>query len=183
MKSANRASLNLFKAATIVLGLGSVVPAASAQMMAGPAPSVVPADYEFVVRAAYSGWGEIAAAQTALRNSGDPRIRNLANMMIADHTAANQQLASIAASRGIAPTIGFGQPGHARGDAADERAGLDRAYLIQQVADHRIAIALFETEAASSPDPALRAFAQNTLPVLQRHLQMVSGAGSIASAR
>ena len=32
-------------------------------------------------------------------------------------------------------------------------------------------------------DPALRGFAQNTLPVLQRHLQMVSGAGYVASAR
>ena len=106
-------------------------------------------------------------------------------MMIADHTAANQQLASIAAARGIAaPTI----PNSASQGtltAMQQMAGpaFDSAYLMQQVADHRIAISLFETEAASSPDPALRAFAQNTLPVLQRHLQMVSGAGYVASAR
>src|SRR5690242_1556252 len=93
--------VNLLKAATVVFSLGSVVPAASAQMMAGPVSAVAPADYEFVARAAYSGWGEIAAAQVALRNSGDPRIRNIANMMITDHNVANQQLASIAAARSV----------------------------------------------------------------------------------
>jgi len=176
-------SVNLLKAAAMVLGLGAVVPAASAQMMP---PGPAPADYQFIVMAAYGGWGEIAAAQAALRNSGDPRIHNIANMMIADHTAANQQLASIAAARGIAaPTT----PDSARqGTLAvmQQMAGpaFDNAYLMQQMADHRVAITLYETEAASSPDPALRSFAQNTLPVLHRHLQMVSGGISpVASAR
>jgi putative membrane protein len=106
-------------------------------------------------------------------------------MMIADHTAANQQLASIAASRGIAaPTV----PDSAHQGTVEllqQMTGpaFDSAYLTQQIADHRVTITLFETEAAASPDPALRAFSQNTLPVLQRHLQMVSGAAYVASAR
>ena len=141
MNPANLLSSNLLRAAAVFISLGSVVPAASAQMMPGPGPAslVMPADYEFVVRAAYSGWGEIAAAQTALRNSGDPRIRDIANMMIADHTAANQQLASIAATRGHrrADDPGFGEPGHAHDDAADGGPAFDSAYLMQQVADHR----------------------------------------------
>ena len=177
--------VNLLKAAAVAFSLGSVVPAASAQMMAGPVSAVTPADYEFVARAAYGGWGEIAAAQVALRNSGDPRIRNIANMMIADHTAATRQLASVAAARGVtAPTV----PDSACQGTVElmrQMTGpaFDGAYLTQQVAAHHLAITLFETEAATSPDPALRAFAQNTLPVLQRHLQMVSGAATVASAR
>ena len=177
--------VNLLKIGAVLLGVGGVVPAASAQMKAGPGPMVMPADYEFVAKAAYGGWGEIAAAQIALQNSGDPRIRNLANMMIADHTAANQELAALAASRGItAPTT----PDSARqGTVAVLRQmngpAFDSAFLTQQVADHRVAITLFETEASTSADPALRGFAQRQLPVLQRHLQMVSGAGYVASAR
>jgi putative membrane protein len=178
-------SMNLLKAAAVLLGLGGVVPAASAQMMAGPPPAVMPADYEFVVKAAYGGWGEIAAAQIALQNSGNPSVHQIANMMIADHTAANQELAGLAASRGIAaPTI----PDSARqGTVAVLRQmsgpAFDSAYLMQQIADHRVGITLYETAASSSPDPALRAFAQRQLPVLHRHLDMVSGAARVASAR
>ena len=178
-------SVNLLKAAAVLLGLGAVVPAASAQMMASPAPAVMPADYQFVAKAAYGGWGEIAAARVALQRSGDPRIHALANRMIADHTAANQELAALAASRGIAaPTV----PDSARqGTVAvlQQMSGpaFDSAYLTQQIADHRVAITLYETAASSSADPALRAFAQRQLPVLHHHLQEVSGAARLASAR
>ena len=47
--------VNLLKAAAVLLSLGGVVPAASAQMMASPTPAVMPADYEFVLKAAYGG--------------------------------------------------------------------------------------------------------------------------------
>lgn len=178
-------SVKLLRAAAVALSLGGLVPAASAQMMASRNAAVAPADYEFIVKAAYGGWGEIAAAQTALRNSGDPRLQSIANMMIADHTAANQQLAAIAAARGItAPTL----PDSARQGTLEimqrmTGPAFDHAYLMQQIADHRVAITLFETEAAISADPALRAFAQNALPILQRHLQAVSAAANFASAR
>jgi putative membrane protein len=33
-------------------------------------------------------------------------------------------------------------------------------------------VALFQKEATSGEDPALKAFAQKTLPILQQHLQL-----------
>jgi putative membrane protein len=39
--------------------------------------------------------------------------------------------------------------------------------------DHRETVELFQKEASSGQDPALKAFAQKTLPILQQHLQMV----------
>lgn len=40
-----------------------------------------------------------------------------------------------------------------------------------EVADHKKTIAEFQKEAQSGSDPALKAFAQQSIPVLQKHLQ------------
>ncbi|MGD9615159.1 MAG: DUF4142 domain-containing protein [Alphaproteobacteria bacterium] len=185
MESVNLPSINLLRVAAVVLGLGGVVPVASAQMIARPAPAVMPADYQFVVKAAYGGWGEVAAAQAALQNSSDPGIHNIANTIIADHTAANQELAALAAARGIAAptTLDSARQGTVAMLHQMRGPAFDSAYLMQQSADHRVAIMLFETAAYSSPDPALRAFAQRQLPTLRRHLDMVSGAVRVALVR
>jgi putative membrane protein len=47
----------------------------------------------------------------------------------------------------------------------------DVAYVQEQAADHVVGIALFQSEAQSSLDPELRAFAQKYLPVVQRHYE------------
>jgi ATP-dependent Lon protease len=46
-------------------------------------------------------------------------------------------------------------------------------YAQGQLQDHRETAELFQKEASSGQDPALKAFAQKTLPILQQHLQMV----------
>jgi putative membrane protein len=50
--------------------------------------------------------------------------------------------------------------------------GFDQAYAQEEVTDHQQDIALFRKEAQSGQDPALKNFAQKTLPILQQHLQM-----------
>ena len=48
----------------------------------------------------------------------------------------------------------------------------DRAYVQDMVKDHRKDVTLFEDQARNGKDPALKQFAQATLPALQEHLQM-----------
>ena len=43
---------------------------------------------------------------------------------------------------------------------------------IAEPRDHQETVQLFRTEAGSGQDPALKAFAQKTLPILEQHLQM-----------
>jgi putative membrane protein len=40
------------------------------------------------------------------------------------------------------------------------------------VQDHRETVADFQNQAQSGTDPALKAFAQKYLPIIQQHLQM-----------
>ena len=97
-------------------------------------------------------------------------------MMVPDHTQANRQLAPLAMARGVTPatTPDPGRQGVVRMLQAMSGPAFDVAYLQEQAADHVVGVALFQSEAQSSLDPELRAFAQKYLPVLQRHFQTLT---------
>jgi len=132
------------------------------------------ADSEFAMKAASGGIAEVQAAQLAEQRATSPQIKQFAQRMTTDHTAANTELQQIAKQANInLPTRPEGK------DAAEEQklreqngAAFDQAYAQGQLQDHRETVELFQEEASSGQDPALKAFAQKTLPILQQHLQM-----------
>jgi putative membrane protein len=145
-----------------------------------------PADYNFIVQAASGGLGEVAAGQLAPQRSTNPAVLQAAAMMVTDHTQANSELAPLAVARGITlpATPDPGRQGAVTMLQAMTGPTFDVAYAQEQAADHVVAVALFQSEAQSSLDPELRAFAQKYLPVLQRHLQtLTSLMTSLATAR
>jgi putative membrane protein len=94
--------------------------------------------------------------------------------MITDHTQANAELQQIAEQANIKLPS---QPTGKDASAAQKLGGLkgaafDQAYAQDELRDHQQDVALFRKEANSGQDPALKAFAQKTLPILQQHLQM-----------
>jgi putative membrane protein len=151
--------------ATGVLGLSTLSTSA--------APSS--ADREFAMKAASGGLAEVQAAQLAEQRAASPQIKQFAQRMITDHTAANTELQQIAKQANISlPAQPTGK------DAAEGQklrgvtgTAFDQAYAQGQLQDHRETAELFQKEASSGQDPALKAFAQKTLPILQQHLQMV----------
>jgi putative membrane protein len=105
----------------------------------------------------------------SLRSSAltSPQIKQFAQRMITDHSAANTELQQIAKQANIAlPSQPTGK------DAAEGQKlrGLNGRAFKQR--DHQETVELFQKEASSGQDPALKAFAQKTLPILQQHLQM-----------
>ena len=132
------------------------------------------ADRDFVTKAASGGMAEVQSAQLADQHSTSPQIKQFAQRMITDHTAANNELSQIAKQQNLTLPA---QP--TAKDAAEEQklrsltgAGFDEAYVEGQLSDHQETVQLFRTEASSGQDPALKAFAQKTLPILEQHLQM-----------
>ncbi|MDB6109522.1 MAG: putative outer membrane protein, partial [Pedosphaera sp.] len=51
-------------------------------------------------------------------------------------------------------------------------ADFDKAYMSHMVTDHKKDVKEFQREATKAQDPDLKAFANQTLPVLQEHLRL-----------
>lgn len=135
-------------------------------------------DQTFASKVAAGGAAEVELAELAEQKSTDDTIKQLASRIKADHTKANQTLASIATEKGwTLPTQPA--PEHTALKSKLEKlsgAEFDHAYAQAMVNDHKKDIAAFEHEAASGSDAALKSFASSTLPTLKQHLEMAETA-------
>ena len=158
----------------VVLALASALPpaVASAQTVGDSKPSL--ADQKFLKEAAGGGAAEVRLGRLALDKAASPEVKQFAQRIVEDHGKANEQLKAAVAAQGV--SVSAEMPADARksyerlsklsGDA------FDRAYVQDMVKDHRKDVTLFEDQAKNGKDPALKQFAQATLPTLQAHLQM-----------
>ena len=116
---------------------------------------------------------ETLAAEVALIQGQDPRVRAFAETMLRDHTRTAEDLRKAAMAAGLPPP----PPGLSSDEAALLSAlqgvrgqDFDRTYARQQVVAHDAAVAVEESFAEAGADPALRTAAQAGLPVIRSHL-------------
>ncbi|MDF3981376.1 DUF4142 domain-containing protein [Luteibacter sp. PPL201] len=131
-------------------------------------------DATFVKMASASGLAEVALGKMGAAQGGSSAVKDFGQRMVADHTAANQQLIAIASRKGVPVSQ---QPLPADTSAAAKMqqksgADFDKDFKKRMVMDHEKAVALFEKEASSGDDTELKAFATQTLPTLRHHLEM-----------
>lgn len=124
------------------------------------------ADKNFVEEAAKGGLEEVAISRIALTKTTNPQVKEFAQMMVDDHSAAGTKLAAIAATKGVMLPK---EPGTDRWMKKDAK-GFDEDYMEKMVDDHQEAVKRFEKQAKNGTDPDLTAFARETLPKLQEHL-------------
>ena len=134
-----------------------------------PAKAEVPAaDRDFALEAARAGQKEVQLGNLAASQAGAPPVRDFAQQMVADHSAANDELKTLASAAGL--TLPAVEPASSLADLTG--AQFDQAYVAEMVSDHQKAVALFEKEANQGTHKALRDFATAQLPTLSHHLQM-----------
>jgi putative membrane protein len=130
----------------------------------------------FLAHAGSANEYEIEASQLALQASANPGVRNLANVIIADHTAMGQQVGAAATSAGLTPPPPTLLPAEqAMLDqlrASGTGLSFDQVYQQQQITAHQQAIAMMQGYASGGDVPALRTVAAGAIPVMQKHLQM-----------
>ena len=124
----------------------------------------------FVKKAAQGGMTEVEVAKLASSKTRNPEIRSFAQKMVKDHSAANEELATLAKSKGwqVPASLDAEHTAVAQKLSAKSGADFDAAYSKQMKADHEKTIALFEG-ATKSSDSDLAAFAKKTLPTLKEH--------------
>ncbi|MHC8354243.1 DUF4142 domain-containing protein [Pseudomonas sp. LB3P81] len=134
---------------------------------------------DFVDNAAAGGIAEIETSKLALEKSASADIKTFANMMIADHSKANKELAAIAKKNDIEVPDETTLVKQAKEKILDMRdESFDAAYANNQVKAHEETIELFKKEANTVTDDKvkgateLKGFAQKMLPGLEKHLDM-----------
>ena len=154
-------------------------------------------DAEFAQKALMGGKHEIDGAKFVLSKTTNADVKALANRLIKDHEAANNELSSLMrpdaakpdatkpdaarpdATRPDATRPDATKPDATRPDAAKDSeswrslsgAAFDRGYADHLIGEHQKTITLYETEANSGSDAKLKAFAAKTLPTIREHLK------------
>jgi putative membrane protein len=138
------------------------------------------ADMKFAMTAAQDGMTEVELGRLAVQKGMSDAVKQFGQRMIDDHTNANQQLMQLATSKGMTLPTALDAKHQAMVAKFQRLAGadFDRQYAKQMVKDHQKAVSLFQKEADRGADADLKAFASQTLPILQGHLSMAQGLNS-----
>jgi putative membrane protein len=135
---------------------------------------------EFIKKAVEGNLSEVAMGQLAQRNGMSDSVKNFGRQLEEDHSSANQKAMSVASSMEVTPPS---EPNKKQKQTYQKLSKLsgtafDREFTKEMVADHKKDVAEYQ-EAKRRNDPAAD-YANQTLPVLQNHLQM---AQSLESAK
>ena len=136
-------------------------------------------DHQFAHKAAMGGQKEVASAKFAAGKASNAAVKQLANKLVTDHTAANNELMALMRTKKIAPEKGAkGEPEPWRKQAG---AAFDRAWVDHVIEHHEKDIAMFEDESKNGADAELKAWAAQKLPTLREHLKMAQDVKSKVS--
>lgn len=132
-------------------------------------------DSAFVMEAAVGGLMEVQAGQLAQQNAQNQRVKDFGGMMVTDHSKANDELKSYAASHGITLPVELPADKQKHIDAMKNMKGaaFDKHYIAMMVDDHKEDVSKFKKQSTDANDVQLKAWASNTLPVLQKHLDSI----------
>ena len=133
---------------------------------------------EFVDKAAAGGMFEVAK----LLEDRYQSVKEFARKMITDHGAANAKLASMASDQKLTLPKELDAKHKTDLDTLqNSKDPVDGPYVQMQRDAHSVAVALFESYASDGDNPKLKAFAQETVPTLKMHQQMIEKIASTMS--
>ena len=129
-------------------------------------------DAEFFAEAASGGMMEVELGNAAQTHASSEMVKRFGSMMVRDHSKANEELKSVAASKNITIPSAMGNDQKKMVDDLMEKTGVefDKKYMSMMVDDHKEDIDKFEDASENAQDPEVKAFALKTLPVLKTHL-------------
>ena len=128
---------------------------------------------EFAVEAADGGLLEVQLGTLALTKAASPEVKQFAQMMVDEHTKANNELKSIAQQKNITlPTV-MSNENQRTYDKLNEKTGaeFDKEYMDLMVKEHKDDIDDFEDQAQENENSELKSWASTKLPTLKQHLQ------------
>jgi len=135
--------------------------------------SVSEEDAKFVTEAANGGMAEVELGQLAQQKAQHADVKAFGEMMIKDHSKANDELTALAQAKNITVPATVGAEQQKVKDDLAKKTGreFDKAYIDEMVEDHEKDVKLFEDASKNLKDAELKAFVDKTLPTLRTHLE------------
>jgi putative membrane protein len=130
-------------------------------------------DQDFINNAAKGNRAEVDLGRMMSQKAIDPGVKQFAQQMVKDHSAALTQLQQLAQAKNI--TLPDGLPSDAEDLkqklGADRGKQADKDYVSGMVEDHQKDVKEFQDAAQNAHDPEVKQWASNLVPKLQEHLQ------------
>ncbi|POA54348.1 MULTISPECIES: DUF4142 domain-containing protein [unclassified Pseudomonas] len=157
---------------TIATGMRSAGLALFLGLWASSALAQSPA--AFIDDASAKGMADIEASRQAHQQTSSRAVKEYTIQVINDRTTANQHLAKIAKRLDlpVTPREQVMSKAKALVPVVAEGEDFDRAYAANQIRSTEEAIRQIRQQAQDSQLPELKAFAEETLPKLENHLQL-----------
>jgi putative membrane protein len=139
------------------------------------------ADKDFLNKVTYTNLGEVEAGNIAQARGINSAVINYGMMMENDHSAAHDQLKS------IAEDYNYSLPGETDQEHKDMAAMLnslsgdvfDSTYIHKMIEGHDKAITLLQNEISSGQNTAVKAYASEKLPTIQHHRHMADSIANV----
>jgi putative membrane protein len=134
-------------------------------------------DLDFASKATASNNFELQAASIALAKSQDANIKQYAQMINEEHTAAGNELSTLVKSKNWQLSTSDNEKFGAMIDQLNnvDPANFDRVYADIMTKTHEEAIALFKdaSTGTATTDVDLRKFAADKIPAFEKHLDQI----------
>ncbi len=147
-----------------------------AAMAFGAQAEATKKDQEFMTKAAAGGLYEVEAGNLAQQKSQSAEVKSFGSMLVKDHTAANEELKTLAASKGVTLPTAVPADKKKRLDKIASAKDFDKEFVKEiGLDDHKTDIRLFEKASKDADDADVKTFATKTLPTLKAHREHAEG--------
>lgn len=146
------------------------IPALAQRKAAGKPPM---SDQQFVDFAAQTDMVEANLGQLAENVSSSQDVKDYGQMLVTDHTDDFSQLHTAAQQANLTVPDAIDAKENKAMIAPFQKlkgAAFDHRYIREMIAGHTKAIAVYKKEAADAENPAVKSYAEQALPVLEKHL-------------
>lgn len=133
-------------------------------------------DAEFVMKAAVGNQFEMEQAKLAMERATDPRIKDFAQRMMADHGDAMKKLTDAAGKAGQKPMATLDKPHQAMLDNLKGFNGtdFDKIYVADQIVAHAETVALLMDYQQNGQNSDLKVWAKEVLPIVKGHRETIN---------
>ena len=138
---------------------------------AAPAPMT---DQQFVNFAAQTDMVEANLGQRAQDVAASQQVKDYGQMLVTDHTKDFGALHEAAQKAGLTvPDAIDSEHNEKMIDPFQKLTGkaFDHKYAMEMVAGHTKALELYKKEEADAQNPAIKSYAEDAIPVLEKHLR------------